>query len=138
MAPGGQRQACFLNDGTTMRDLGTLGGPTSVGVGINASGNVVGYADVLSGASHGFLYSGGGMSDLTAQGAGATPSAINDGNTVVGYYIAGGDEDAFVFESTGFHDLGTLGGQITRATSINSTGDVVGFALTSLNRHSPD
>ena len=42
----------------TLTDLGTFGGSQSEAFGINASGQVVGYAQTASGASHAFLYSG--------------------------------------------------------------------------------
>ena len=47
-------------------DLGTLGGPESYAMHINASGQVVGYAatDNSNTIFHAFLYSGGVMYDL--------------------------------------------------------------------------
>ncbi len=51
-----------------MFDLGTLGGNTSYGYGINTSGNVVG-ASLISGSFetfHGFIVSGRKMYDLNA------------------------------------------------------------------------
>ena len=39
----------FLWDGTTVRDLGTLGGSESQGVAINASGQVTGGAETAEG-----------------------------------------------------------------------------------------
>ena len=55
----------FLYSNGTMADLGTLpGGSVSAAHGINASGQVVGYADTSSGYAHAFLYSNGTMTDL--------------------------------------------------------------------------
>ena len=49
----------------TVTDLGTLpGGSGSEAWGINASGEVVGYASNSSGYQHAFLYSNGTMKDL--------------------------------------------------------------------------
>ena len=58
----------FLWDGTRMQDLGTLGGAYSVGVAINASGQVTGYADTADGETHAFLWDGTRMQDLGTLG----------------------------------------------------------------------
>src|ERR1039458_2242988 len=61
----------FLYNGTTIQDLGTLSGTTSLAYGINDSGNVVGYSNFAGGDSHSyhaFLYSGGVMTDMGALG----------------------------------------------------------------------
>ena len=57
----------FLSDGTTMRDLGTLGGAyaASVALGLNYSGQVVGYASIPGTFNErAFYYDGAGMRDL--------------------------------------------------------------------------
>ena len=51
-----------------MQDLGTLGGTSSVGVAINASGQVTGYADTAGGDTHAFLWDGTRMQDLGTLG----------------------------------------------------------------------
>ena len=57
----------FLWDGTRMLDLGTLGGSSSQGVAINASGQVTGFADGRWGG-HAFLWDGTTMVDLGTLG----------------------------------------------------------------------
>jgi probable HAF family extracellular repeat protein len=47
-----------------MQDLGTLGGTNSLAFGINASGQVVGYARNADSIFHAFLYANGQMQDL--------------------------------------------------------------------------
>ena len=59
----------FLWDGTTMQDLGTLGGSYSGGLAINASGQVTGIATTASDAvTHAFLWDGTTMQDLGTLG----------------------------------------------------------------------
>ena len=67
--PPATRWHAFLYSGSTMTDLGTLGGTNSVAYGINASGQVVGYAHTTgNAAAHAFLYSGSTMTDLGTLG----------------------------------------------------------------------
>jgi probable HAF family extracellular repeat protein len=87
----------------TLTDLGTLGGSTSIGQGINASGQVTGYAYTTGNASHAFLYDiVHGMVDLNSL---ITPSsgwvlnggwAINDVGQIAGYGTIGGETHAFL------------------------------------------
>jgi probable HAF family extracellular repeat protein len=61
---GDQTQHPFLWNGKTMLDLGTLGGDNGNANGINDAGDVVGSADVPSGAHDGFLWKNGVMRAL--------------------------------------------------------------------------
>src|ERR1700722_16389230 len=55
----------------SVTDLGTLGGGSSTGYAINASGQVTGVAVTANGALHAFLYTpGSGMTDLGTLGGG--------------------------------------------------------------------
>ena len=66
-------------------DLGSLGGDYSVGLDVNNVGQVTGYSDLASGATHAFLYSGGVMTDLgTLGGTVSFGRSINDSGQVVG------------------------------------------------------
>ena len=58
----------FLYSNGTMQDLGSLGGDGGVAYGINAGGQIVGYASTAAGACHAFLYSNGAMTDLGTLG----------------------------------------------------------------------
>jgi probable HAF family extracellular repeat protein len=56
----------WLNNGTKLKDLGTLGGIASYAYAINASGQVTGSADIASNVSHAFLWrnDGGAIVDV--------------------------------------------------------------------------
>ena len=60
--------------------------------------------------------------------AGSMPAGINNRGEVVGYYTSGDAVRAFVYSSSGFVDLGTLGGGYSRAHGINDLSVVVGAA----------
>jgi probable HAF family extracellular repeat protein len=65
-------------------DLGTLGGASSWGYGINSHRQVVGMATTTTGEAHAFLWSGGVMRDLGTLGGGSSvATAINDLGQVV-------------------------------------------------------
>ena len=112
----------------------TVGG-TSKAYGINASGQVVGYASTSgsSGNNHAFLWSsGGGMQDLgTLGGALSYANAINAGGQVAGYSSTGSNSHAFLWTSGVMQDLGTLGGTNSYANALNAGGQVAGTAVTS-------
>ena len=119
----------------TITDLGTLGGTASQAYGINASGQVTGWARIDDGSTHAFRYSGGVMQDLGTLDAGYTQSAgwsINASGIVAG---ASGDpipqidpHQAKVTNGTTTTSLGTLGGADGVARAINNNGWVAGYA----------
>src|SRR5215510_455786 len=87
----------------TITDLGTLGGTASVALGLNSSGQVVGWAFTTSNAQHAFLYSGGAMTDLNSlidTNSGWTLNvafAINDNGQIVGRgFNSSRQENAFL------------------------------------------
>jgi len=105
-----------------MNDLGTLGGNNSKGLGINLSGEVVGFAQTSTDADHGFLWSNGTMTDL---GLNFFPAAVNDNGVVVG-----GNQ---IYSGGTLQNLNNLipaGSpyQIQYATAINDNGQIVANA----------
>ena len=123
----------FLDNGGTMKDLGTLAGyATSSAQGINAGGQVVGYATTNTGGTQAFLYSGGSMMGLgvPAGDANSTAEAINSAGQVVGYARPTvGSNHAFLYSNGTMTDLGTLSGDVTsQALGINDIGQVVGYS----------
>jgi probable HAF family extracellular repeat protein len=84
LAPGGSSHA-FVWEAGVMRDLGTFGGLMSRPIGhrsLNASGEVVGLAEVDGGEDHAFLWKSGTMHDLGITGRAV---GINDAHQVFGY-----------------------------------------------------
>lgn len=123
-----------------IEDLGTLGGDSSGGLGINKVGNVVGYSylsgnDPHSTGMHAFRYVDGlGMIDAGALPGGniSEASAINNhGLLVGGSFVAGFVPHAFLANATlTLTDLGTLGGEFSYAWDINDSAEVTGEAST--------
>lgn len=117
-------------------DLGSLSGSNgSAALGINNSGQVVGYSSTSNGYSHAFLYNGGNMSDLGTLGGGSESysEGINDSGQVVGYaFTSDGLAHAFLYSGGALMDLGTLQGPsgVSYAYGINSSGQIVGSSST--------
>jgi probable HAF family extracellular repeat protein len=126
----------FVYSGGSMRDLGTLGGARSSGTGINASGQVAGFASLNElpypqAAQHAFLYSDGVLRDLgTLSGSTSAATGINASGQVVGSSESATDPygRAFLWSNGVMTDLGTLGGSGSGATGINAAGQVTGSA----------
>jgi len=121
-----------------MQDLSTLPGDRfSRALGINASGQVVGYSFTDFTARHAFLWDAvSGMQDLGTLPGGTQSYAtgINNSGQVVGASgIAGSfPYHAFLWDAvSGMQDLGTLpGGTQSYAAGINNSGQVVGSSDT--------
>jgi len=132
--PFGTERA-FLFDGTTLIDLGTLGGFNSTAYAINDAGQVTGNAQLAINASHAFVSDGTTMRDLGSLGGDSTGVAINPCGLVAGnsWVVPPpfGFQHAFRSDGTTMTDLGTLGGFNSTAYAINSAGQVTGTANTS-------
>lgn len=112
-----------------MKDLGTLGGPTSMAWGINNLGAVVGGADLASGEQHAFVYRDGQMRDLgTLGGRLSFAFAINDAGQIVGgsEVSPGSGYRAFIHDGGLMRAIATPGQGESTAMSINESGQVVG------------
>lgn len=108
-------------------------------LGINTSGESVGYWDVNPAQTHGFYRSANGrMSTLDVPGALATVAfSINDVGQIVGFYVdASGAIHGFVDTRGVFTTLDMPGAAATFATYVNNLGVVAGeYADTTGARH---
>ena len=128
-------QAFLYSNGST-QDLGTLGGTlaNSVAMGINISGQVVGYScSTDNTAYHAFLYADGSMVDLGTLGGSHTVAVgINDSGGIVGSsLLSGATIHAFLYRHGTMQDLGTLGGTSSGASAVNNAGQIVGSSAAS-------
>ena len=127
----------FLYSNGKMQNLGDLGGGSGAAYGINASGEVVGYAGTSDNYSHAFLYSGGTMTDLgTLGGTDSEAVAINNSGQVVGdsYTAGNAADDPFLYSNGTMTDLNALidpssGWTLEFATAINDNGQIVGTGV---------
>jgi probable HAF family extracellular repeat protein len=117
-----------------IRDLGTLGGATSVAHDISELGNSLGgRAQTASGAFHAFIDGHGGKRDLgTLGGAESTAWAVHYGSVTGQAHTSTGEEHAF-FATPWYggvmKDLGTLGGNWSAGYGVDNF-DVVGASRT--------
>jgi probable HAF family extracellular repeat protein len=92
----------------TPKDLGTLGGPTSVGAAINNKGWVTGDSDTLN-------FTGEGMGYYNGE-----------------YDVISTAPHAFLYKDNALRDLGTLGGTVSVGLGLNDQGEVIGYSDTTL------
>jgi probable HAF family extracellular repeat protein len=130
----GSWRAFLFDRARGLRELPTLGGPSSYGMSINDAGHAAGFADTPSGDWHAFLFQGGEqLVDLgTLGGKISYASGMNNVGQVVGTATTGSDyRHAFLYDPVqGMRDLGTLGGRQSSATAVNDAGTVVGASET--------
>ncbi|MDP9370217.1 MAG: hypothetical protein M3Q03_18420 [Chloroflexota bacterium] len=116
--PPAERHAWLYRDGELI-DLGTLGGPESSALGLNAAGQVVGESQISAGAPgataspaasagdmeppwHAFIWEDGVMTDLNALVSGEselvleTAYVVNDAGQIVGVAVARDEYHAFL------------------------------------------
>lgn len=117
----------------SVTELGTLGGNSSYGTAINASGQITGYSLTNTGYTDAFLYSNGTMTNLGAFAAnnGSQGFGINGLGQVAGSaggaVGSGGYSHAFIYNNGTMKDLGTFG-FYSLGQSINSSGQVAGYS----------
>jgi len=134
----GEYSDVFVYGSGTFTNLGTLGGNSGIGNGINASGQVAGYSTNASGAYRAFISNGDSLIDIGDLGGGsAVAYALNDGGQVVGSSVTeDGSNHPFLYSNGQMIDLGTLGSPEggewwNSAEGINNSGAVTGYGYTS-------
>lgn len=126
-------------------DLGVLPGDlSSAAYGVNDLGQVVGISQSAGGATHGFLYTGGSMTDIGSLGGDTYANAINAGGNIAGssFNTTAGTFRAFRTGAGGgidvASDLGTFpsaGSLDSFAYGINAAGQTVGYAYNGTSNH---
>lgn len=132
--PAAPMRAVTFTANSVVRDLGTLGGATSLAFAVNDLGQIVGRSRTAGGQQHAFIYERGVMKDLgTLGGNVSTARAINARGWIVGgsRLAIPGQSHAFLFSDGVMRDLGTLGGAFSDAFAINASGLIVGASDTS-------
>lgn len=138
----GQTHA-FIYSGGTFTSIGDLGGHLSYGMAINDSGEVAGISFSSSAShNHAFKYTGGVTQDLgTLGGVDSYGYGINAAGHVVGdaYSTNPSGDLAFFHNGTSMSSLGSLPGGDNQsfAQSINSSGQIAGYARTSTGDKHP-
>jgi len=146
--PGGSGLAIAASlsseHGFRARDLGTLGGPFALAIGINERTEAVGWSTISPDAMqiHPYLWTPNrGMRDLgTLGGDNAIAFEVNRRADVVGFSDITGNAATHAFlwtEERGMRDLGTLGGANSSAQGINDRRQVVGDAENANGRTLP-
>jgi probable HAF family extracellular repeat protein len=136
----------FYWNGTTMQQIGTLGGTASIGEAINAKNQIVGYSTTSGDAEHhGFLWQNGLMQDLgTLGGRFSFAVAINNSGQVIGFSeMADKEVRAFLWENGKMRQVRDLIAandplksvvELGDAIDINNLGQIVARGLNAENR----
>jgi probable HAF family extracellular repeat protein len=124
----------FLWEHGKMRDLGTLGGGSSIAFGINAGGEVVGGAETENNELHAFHWRHGKMTALGGPEAeSAAARSINQKGDIVGIVhgrAARFENDRFVYLEDEVENLGDWR-ELFVAWDINDAGAIVGMGYRS-------
>jgi probable HAF family extracellular repeat protein len=129
LANSGSIEHAFIFRDGTLTDIGAIFGPAdTLALGINASGQVAGYASSNTAARGAFLYDNGSFLFIEPSGIARD---VNNRGELVGNF--GGSDDgtgrAFLYTHGARLDLGTLaGGGFARANAVNNLGHVVGVS----------
>jgi probable HAF family extracellular repeat protein len=134
---GGLNHAFLWTAQAGMSDLGAFGGIASFGYAINDGGAIVGYFVDGANHMHGFVYSGGSVTDIEADvkakfggwtGANSGANSINNSGLVVGEYMTNDYSQAYGYMWVGgsITSLGTLDGDASQVVDVNDSGMYAG------------
>lgn len=130
--------------GGPLKDLGTLGGISSDGYGVNDSGQVCGAYELPNFTQHAFLSgpNGGPLTDLGSLTPGGESAAnkVNIHGQVTGFADTPTGFHAFLSGPNGvrpLRDLGSLAGTHSRGNDVNAAGTVVGTTTVVISTTNP-
>lgn len=129
-------QRAFFYDGQTIKDLSSVVGNNSIGVGIDDRDRILVESKPNNAPARGLLYENGKSRDIGDLGGGTTqPVAMNAGGQAVGTSKAkDGLNHAFMYDGA-MHDLGFLPNTAgSSAKAINAQGTIVGNSAASRGR----
>lgn len=123
-------------NGQGIAGLSTFGSMQSAswGTGINATGQIVGYAHMATGENRAFFAQDGNSPLVylgTLGGSTSYAQGVNDAGQIVGASdLASGQIHGFITraDGSGMTDLGAMGGTFSQALAINNGGQVAGVA----------
>jgi probable HAF family extracellular repeat protein len=120
----------FIESGGVYTTIDVPGSISTIGLGVNDSGTVVGYASTQSGSEHSFIYSNGGfkiLSDPLAISNGTFAESISNSGVVSGYYYATTGFHGFTYDSGVFTTVDDPAGiHGTILSGLNENGDETG------------
>ena len=114
-------------------DLGTLGGPTSLALGLNDGGEIVGSSLTADGQSHAFIWQDGVMRDLAPDLVASEASRISNSGIIGGVasshpFAYGQGEHLLVWKDGIRTMLGSAGGENNlQLVALDENGDLVGL-----------
>ena len=131
IAPNGQAHAFIWDLFTPLMDMGTLGGPTSMGAAINNGGLVAGRSETAEFHMRAMQTHRNAVAMLdigTLGGGDAEALGINDAGMATGWASdARGRRRGFIFDGV-MNDIGTLGGTSSTGHDINPKRQITGVA----------
>jgi probable HAF family extracellular repeat protein len=119
-----------INEDGTLQDSGALPGVSGFATGMNAAGQVIGWAtDGSQFRPRAWIWSNGVLKMLQEGNLPSKAFGLNAAGDVVGAAdLADNSRHAFLYSGGSMKDLGTLGGRTSVAYGINSKGQVVGWS----------
>jgi probable HAF family extracellular repeat protein len=114
--------------------LPTIDGSSNYITDMNDRGDVVGYYIPQNGESHAFLYSGGEISTLKNLDGNTSADGINNYGQIAGNsFSEDGTIQGFLYEQGSVKNLVKSNSNIIVAKKINSSGEIVGHYITSVD-----